>query len=324
MMRLTKLILIGLSIIYLMAGCSSPSEQPQSPDASLLSYLPDKEGIYLGDGDYYHVITEIETMNQSDSENRAGITLKGEVNRQTQGNDDRFEIALWVDGDSLIQTTTGRLLNDSPLSEVVLLKAPVEVGRKWLFVTEDLEGNRQKITATILDVDDENSRVNVRYEGKDGYYEERTIERGLGVTDFVRTVLFKGEYALTGYHLENVEPSTSASDEIDRIEIPTKSYALIWGFNQAWVKKWQGIDDSILTFVAPESPAIEKINAITESSDDVLTFVEFIPYEILDEEGMTKISVVEHYEDQDGNVTENRLKYTITLDNKIWDFERLD
>jgi hypothetical protein len=333
-MRLAKHMLIIVIMGYLFTGCS-PSELPHPPDDTLISFLPTEGGAYLGDGDYYHLVTEIESIATGESEKHNGVILKGEVSRQTQGGDDRFEINLMVNGDALIQTTTGSQLNDSPLLEVVLLKAPVEKGRKWLFVTEDLEGRKQKITATILEVDDINKRVKVRYEGKNGYYEERTLVHGIGVVDFVRTVLYKGDYALTGYHLESndlvngapgessIDGATGSNDATNRIEIPTKAYVLIWGFNQAWVKKWQGTDDSILTFIAPESPALEKINAITEPSDDALAFVEFVPFEMFEEEGMTMISVLERYEDHFGLVSENRMKYTITLDFKIWDFERL-
>lgn len=333
-MRLSKHLLLILIIGFLFTGCSS-TEPSKSPDASLVSFLPLEGGAYSGDGDYYHLVTAIEAIDASETDKRVGVILKGEVSRQTQDRDDRFEISLMVEGDTLIQNTLGKQLNDSPLLEVVLLKAPVEEGRKWLFVTEDLEGKRQKITATILEVDDEGKRVKVHYEGKDGYYEERTLVHGLGVADFVRTVLYKGDYALTGYHLDRgdwvdttgklgSEGASDSEDQVKRIEIPTKAYALIWGFNQAWVKKWQGIDDSILTFVAPESPALEKINAITEPSDDVLSFVEFIPFEMTEEEGLVIISVLERYEDQVGLITENRMKYTLSLDYKIWDFERLN
>jgi len=331
-MRLSKHLLLILIIGFLFTGCSS-TEPSKSPDASLVSFLPLEGGAYSGDGDYYHLVTAIEAIDASETDERVGVILKGEVSRQTQDRDDRFEISLMVEGDALIQNTLGKQLNDSPLLEVVLLKAPVEKGRKWLFVTEDLEGKRQKITATILEVDDEGKRVKVHYEGKDGYYEERTLVHGLGVADFVRTVLYKGDYALTGYHLDSsnfvtgetgLESTTGSNDMFNRIEIPTKAYALIWGFNQAWFKKWQGIDDSILTFIAPESPALEKINAITEPSDDVPTFIEFVPFDMMEEEGMTMISVIERYEDQSGIVTENRMKYTITIDFKVWDFERLE
>jgi hypothetical protein len=330
-MRHATHLLIVMIIGFLFAGCST-SVPNKSPDESLISFLPSEGGVYLGDGDYYHLVSEVEAIK---SDERIGVVLKGEVSRQTKDWDDRFEISLMVEGDTLTQNTLGKQLNDSPLMEVVLLKAPVEEGCKWLFLTEDLEGKRHKITATILEVNDKGKRVKVRYEGKDGYYEERTLVHGLGVVDFVRTILYKGDFVLTGYHLDQsdwigttgkhgLEGESDSNDKINRIEIPTKVYALIWGFNQAWVKKWQGTDDVIATFIAPESPALEKINAITETSDDVLNFVEFIPFEMMDEEVMTVISVIERYEDPSGLITENRMKYTITIDFKVWDFERLD
>ncbi len=81
---------------------------------------------------------------------------------------------------------------NSKLHNVVILKTPFEQGKTWSHNTR-IDGKEYKLTAKIKEYDPVTGKIVVRYtaKGVPGYFqntyiEERTFERGRGMTWFSR------------------------------------------------------------------------------------------------------------------------------------------
>lgn len=313
MNAMVKLIGVLMIITSVLAGCTFEQMEKGAPDELLISYLPEAPSFYEGDSGYYHAV---QSLDRSETETDVIVVLKGEVRALTSAKrltDHLFEVTLKVNSDELTQQTVGDKLNDSDFESLVLLKAPLEVGHSWSFWTKDRQGKHTKVTGIITDMDEATGAMTVRHSTKAGYYEERKIAKKLGVTDFIRPVTFKKESAITGYH--RVESEYQTDEPIDarqeRILIPSRIYALILGFNQAWSRYVSGIDSEVFDFVMPDSEASKKMTAIIPSEMEAVEFVSFYPYEISFEGGGATVYVLETYTtESEGNV-ESKVAYTI-------------
>ncbi len=215
---------------FILAGCSN---EIVPPDPELIEFLPTITERYVGDSGYFHVVETIERESASDAET---AIISGEVkdNETTITNADfDFTITLVVVEDKLEQTYKGSQLNESNFDKVVLLKKPIEVGNTWSFNAKDIAGNKWKVTGEITSLDETGEIIGVKHSIKDGYYEERVIQKGRGVTNFERLIVFKNESTVTGYHTENASVATTEKAE-DTLKIPVAYYNLILGFEQAW------------------------------------------------------------------------------------------
>ncbi|HSN66627.1 MAG TPA: hypothetical protein VLS94_08300, partial [Fusibacter sp.] len=260
--RIYTIFCIVLTFVILI-GCSS---ETVPPDPDLIEFLPTINERYVGDSGYYHVVETIERESDADLET---AILSGEVkdNETTITKADfDFIITLSVVEDKLEQTYTGSRLNESNFDKIVLLKKPLEIGNTWSFNAKDIAGNKWKVTGEITSVDETGERIGVKHSIKNGYYEERVMQKGRGVTDFVRLIIFKNESTVTGYHTENASVATTEKAE-DTLKIPVAYYNLILGFEQAWPSYVKNDNDDLLKFISLESPALEKIKAVTRDAN---------------------------------------------------------
>jgi len=338
--RVISLVILIITMIILMA-CGAVSEVTVAPDAQLVSFLPSYNESYTGDSSYFHVVKSIETES---TDTRTVAIIKGEVRDNSTSKmtkDFTFEVKLSVDHERIRQTYDGNELNETVFSDLVLLERPIEVGHLWTFNTTNDTGKKVKVTGEIIKVESEGEVVTIKYSTKDGYYEERTLVKGRGTTDFTRLVVFKNERSITGYHSEiGVSTSVSAPEDpmnsteptkeneiLNEVKIPVAAYNLILGFDQAWSPFIKKENDDLLKFIAMDSPAYEKINAVTRDSATAIEFIKYYPYEVSTDETYTIVKVVETFKTAENEVVENQVQYKIIVESgifKIYDFEIVD
>ncbi len=320
--------IIFVLLLLIFVGCANENQMNLPPDRSLLEFLPSVSERYLGDSDYFHIIDNIERESKGDEEI---AILKGEVkdNEAAITKDNfNFEIILTVDADKIVQTYNGSRLNESNFEHLVLLKLPLEVGNIWTFTSKDFYGSKWKVTGEITDINETGDKITVKYSTKDGYYEERVLQKGRGVTDFLRLLVFKNESTLTGYHVENETMITTEkrSSPVDALKIPVAYYNLILGFDQAWSGYVKQENDDLLKFISEGSPAYEKIKAVPRDANTAIEFIRFYPYELTEKGSILSIKVVEVFKSNDEETFENKVLYQITIEKgvaKIVDFETI-
>lgn len=339
-----KRIYFSLSVVLTLlisVGCSSYQTKAVPPDKALIEYLPTVNESYIGDSAYYHVVENIELESTPDSEI---AILSGEVKDNattiTKDNFD-FEIVLTVDAEKIVQTYSGSRLNESKFNTLILLKLPIEVGNTWTFTTQDDSGKKWKVTGEITSVDETGDELVVRHSIKDGYYEERVLKKGRGVTDFLRLLVYKNEKTYTGYHAEQSSISgeeiasspneTNESNETmetaESLKIPVAYYNLILEFEQAWSGYVKGENEALLKFISEDSPAYEKIKAVPQDPDTAIAFVRFYPYEMSENGSVLSIKVVEIFKSETEEPIENKVLYQIVIEKgvaKIYDFENIE
>jgi len=320
--------LVVVLTLVILVGCSNNQNNVMSPDVGLIEFLPTVKERYIGDSGYYHIVDSIERETTSDAEI---AILKGEVKDNetaiTKADYD-FEIILTVVADKMEQTYIGSQLNESNFDKLVLLKQPLEVGNTWTFTAKDIVGSKWKVTGEIMAIDETGDEVVVKHSTKDGYYEERVIQKGRGVIDFVRLFVFKSESTLTGYHteLESVSATEKVVSPVDTLKIPVAYYNLILGFEQAWSEYVKQENDNLLKFISVDSPAYEKIKAVSRDANTAIAFVRFYPYELTEIGTMIAIKVVEVFKTTDEARIENKVLYQIIIEKgnpKIYDFETI-
>lgn len=326
-----KSIFISIIIVLpllIFVGCANNKEKLQPPDKNLLEFLPSISESYLGDSGYFHIVKNIERESKGALEI---AILKGEVkdNEAAVTKDDfNFEIILTVDANKIVQSYNGSRLNESNFDHLELLKRPLEVGNKWTFTTKDLYGSKWKVTGEITAINETGDEIVVKHSTKDGYYEERTLQKGRGVTDFLRLLVFKKESTFTGYHVEKESVSTTekASSPVDSLKIPVAYYNLILGFDQAWSGYVKQENDDLLKFISEGSPAYEKIKAVPRDANTAIEFIRFYPYEMTEKGSILAIKVVEIFKTNDEEAFENKVLYQIVIEKgvaKIVDFETI-
>lgn len=312
-MKTIKLITVMIFAMLFTVACAEKQNVMGKPDEVLISYLPEESYQVEGDGDYYHEVQTIETL---DAEKDVTVYLRGEVRALTSAKhlkDHQFEVKLVVTDEEMIQYYIGERLNESEFESLILLRTPVSLGNKWSFWTKDRRGKHVKVSAEIIAYDEVSGNLTVRYTTKSGYYEERQMAKNMGVTDFIRLVTFKKESSFTGYHRIDIEEDQTVSTEnqLERILIPSRYYALILGFNQAWSRYVSGEDADVFDFIVTESEASKKMTALNTEAFETVAFVSFYPYQITDIENGVTVHVVEQYETESGQMMSNKVKYWI-------------
>jgi hypothetical protein len=319
-------IIVIVLTLFALVGCSFNQEVVVPPDPELVEFLPTFNERYTGDSGYYHVV---ETIEHESTPNTEVAILIGEVKDNetviTKADFD-FTITLTVDSDKMEQTYNGSRLNESNFDKLVLLKKPLEVGNTWTFNAKDVSGSKWKVTGEITSINESENEVTIKYSTKDGYYEERVIQKGRGVTDFVRMLVFKNESTFTGYHTEkaSIAATEKATTPEEPLKIPVAYYNLILGFEQAWSDYVKQDNDALLNFVSMDSPANEKIKAVSRDANTAIEFVRFYPVELAEIGTMIEIKVIEIFKTIDEIKIENKVLYQIVIEKsepKIYDFD---
>lgn len=165
-------------------------------------YLPDKEKEmhYYGLAEYGHIaIMNIVSEDLEKSEYKYLGTYQ-----DGSGIEDHFEIKYIIDNKEgfISEHVISNTRNDnkevnSKLHDLILVKLPLEIGNKWTQKTI-INGEKHTVNSEIIEYDNETGKIKVSYvaEGVSGYYnqtyfEERTFEKGYGLTGFMN--LFPGE-----------------------------------------------------------------------------------------------------------------------------------
>lgn len=328
-MMLKKMCFFLLCAIML-SGCSSDEVEREwaVADPLLLTFMPSTLSGYWGDGDYYHESNRIEATND---ENGSWTHVFGEVKDNLKGYnkmDFRFQISYLVDSQKIIQSYEGKALNDSKFSVIELLRLPIEIGNTWQFSAEDQTGKNIKVTGEIINVSETGDHVVVKYSTKDGYYEQRDLVKGMGVTDFIRQVTYKDESTYTGYHIEKEMEITSNALEYEkeRIEISEAHHDLILNFEKSWPLYVKNEDAAIFETILPESNAEQKVKSLIKIPNYELEFLQFIPYEQLIVGNVHIIYVREQFVSPSDEVVENKTMFTIIEEENqyhIIDFESI-
>lgn len=310
-------------------------DENRTASRELLEFLPNSLEGYGGENGYFHQIEKIEkTLDKGSQTWSLTGTVKDRSSVQSL-KDDQFRIDLTVTSKEIIQTVKGDLLNETDYQEMILLQLPLKVGHKWSKSCKSELGNWAKITGEILSISEDGSKITVSYSSNNGSYEERTLQKGLGVTDYIAKVNFKSAESWTGYHSETAasersEDSSSQELPTTEVKISTEAYELILQFNQRWETFIQAdsTDETSLNqlteLVKIESPAAQKIQSVDRNVSTDYHFVRFYPYEVDVSDTVTHIYVVEILETMSGKTIYNKVLYTLysLTDNMIiYDFE---
>ncbi|TYQ17789.1 UNVERIFIED_CONTAM: hypothetical protein Cloal_0161 [Acetivibrio alkalicellulosi] len=172
--------------------------------------LPEKAGykwIYNGFAEYGH---DMELKEITESEDLIYYIIKGKVHDMSDGEsgkpEDYYDINMMytIEDGAIIQTNTGKMMMDSKVDSLELIRAPFIKGKSWNQIVQDELGNVRFLISTITDINEVGGAkvYTVEYRDQDtGYYEIRMIEEGVGVVAF--TKLFQtddGDFEI-GYSL---------------------------------------------------------------------------------------------------------------------------
>lgn len=166
------------------------------------AYLPtlDKEWHYYGLAEYGHigVLKEIDNTKTESIYEYYGAYNDG------SGIPDEFVIKYtinYMEGtvkETVLSNTRGTIKEvNSKFHDPIILKLPLEKSKKWTFKSI-INNSEYDVKAEIIEFDNISGRVKVKYiaTGVPGYYnetyfEERTFEKGYGMTGFIN--IFPGE-----------------------------------------------------------------------------------------------------------------------------------
>lgn len=178
--------------------------QTQAPDKELAAsdelkaLLPEREAyewVYNGFAEYGHEL-EIEEIREENG--RVVYKADGEVFDMSDGESDR-EYSLHVDfivtSDSLIQEKRGKMMMDL-FDNMVLIQTPLEKGHTWTQTVKEDGKEEVQLECTIEKVEDKDGvgAYTVLYQDqKSPYFERRVITEGVGVTEFTRLYIQKGQ-----------------------------------------------------------------------------------------------------------------------------------
>lgn len=185
----------------------------------LAGLLPDKEykWLYNGFAEYGHQMV-LEDIVKSDNEIK--YFINGKVADMSDGESGRsqddfnIDLVYTISNGVILQTKTEKMMLDSDMDTIELIRAPLLKGNKWMQIAKDKDGNDRYLNCEIIQIDEVGgSKVyTVEYRDQDSdYYEIRMIEEEVGVVSF--TKLWKTEddafeigYSLykemSGYHNE--------------------------------------------------------------------------------------------------------------------------
>ncbi len=193
-------------------------EEPKSDDKNteveeaysqeLTKYFPSVEGTvlkYFGTAEYGQTLTLSKLI---EDEDKLKLSFKGEILDVSGGegpsrDDLILETEYEIDKDSVeeIQRNEERRYSQSIIREQIVLKAPIEEGKKWN-QTVNIDGKEYEAETKIMEVSkDEKGRSLVKTETtvkdiesypENTYKEIRTFKEDKGLVEFNTTILLKG------------------------------------------------------------------------------------------------------------------------------------
>lgn len=222
-MKKIKLYLCLLVIFTLIiSGCSKPRAKKEVINVELDEYSKELDG-FLPTGDFKWIYTgfaeymqELTILDVYETSSKKTYKTSGEVLDMSSGEsslDFSLAVNYIVTHDELIQEKIEEVMMDSEFDKLTLLRLPIEVDATWSESVISSDGDKETIQATIVEIIGKkpNRTVRVEYKNKDdSYIEKRSIQEGLGVVSFDKTMKFGSEkfemgYSLLKYKLEKAD-----------------------------------------------------------------------------------------------------------------------
>ncbi|HHU63301.1 MAG TPA: hypothetical protein GXZ32_03710 [Clostridiales bacterium] len=181
--------------------------QPQNHAQELAKLLPDTVGfkwIYNGFAEYGHTMVLNEIYNDN---NKRIYNITGEVADMSDGEsqaDFSLQIQYIIDGDTLYQVKTEKMMMDSISDNIQLLKAPLKKNVLWIQKVKDKEGRDVELECEITNIEeiDGLKQYTVVYRDKNSeYYEKRRIKEGVGVVFFEKLYINGEDSFEIGYSI---------------------------------------------------------------------------------------------------------------------------
>lgn len=173
----------------------------------LKTLLPEKIGyrwVYNGFAEYGNVM-ELKEINYETPDYR--YVLQGEVEDMSDGEstaDFSVKLQYLLKNGELVQIKEEELMMDSIFDNLILIKAPLEVGNSWSQKAVDKEGNQFEVKGTITKIELENGNkvYEIKYEyGDGGLFELRRIKEGVGTIQFQKPFVSDASTFEIGYSL---------------------------------------------------------------------------------------------------------------------------
>lgn len=207
-MKKLLLVLLMISMVFFaFASCSKDTADEDLPLNKDLMKLMPKEGFrwaYNGPAEYYH---EMDLISITEDEKEIIYKINGEVEDVVSGDqqaDYNIELFYKIVGNSMRQIKTAPMMLDSEYDELIIIKAPLEVGTKWTEQVKDQNGKKVTLESEIIEVD-EDDRGNIYLVSymnkKTNYTETRKVMENFGVIAFTKLVELDGEKFTQGYGL---------------------------------------------------------------------------------------------------------------------------
>ncbi len=186
-----------------------PDEQAQATGWE--QWLPrlEQEYTYFGLAEYGHK----GTLRQVKASSTETVLEYQGVYHDGTGKDDRFVVRYHADPsrgtvtEEVIANERGKKEINSKLHNLVILKFPLHQGDQWSHAAK-LDGKAVTVRAVITKYDEDAGVVHVRYTAKNApgyynntYFEERTFEKGYGMTGFGN--LIPGKISLSNQDAED-------------------------------------------------------------------------------------------------------------------------
>lgn len=133
--------------------------------------------------------------------------LEGEVEDMSGGEssaDFSVKLQYLIKKGAIVQVKEEQLMMDSIFDNLIIIKAPLEVGNSWSQMAVDKEGNQLEVKGTITKIELENGKkvYDVKYEyGDSGLFELRRIKEGVGTILFQKPFMSDGNTFEMGYSL---------------------------------------------------------------------------------------------------------------------------
>lgn len=302
MKKINLYICILLLLLVFFGGCSVSRENNEVIDVALDEYSKELDG-FLPKGDFKWIYTgfaeymqELTIMDVYETSAKKTYKTSGEVLDMSSGEsslDFSLAVNYIITHDELIQEKIEEVMMDSEFDKLILLKLPIEVNATWSENVTSSDGEKESITATIVEIIGKkpNRTVRVEYVSSDAkYMEKRSIQEGLGVVSFDKSMNFGSDkfdmgYSLMKYKLEkanadtdseaNISKDLSTDDKLNnKVDDPNlvekelvnqlsdEEKAVkeaIVNFNNSWLSYINDDDNSIYDYLLPNGKAYKII-----------------------------------------------------------------
>lgn len=303
-MKNLKIYVLIIVVIMLFTSCSKKEEANELTDISLDVYSKELDGFipngefewrYMGFAEYMQEMSIIDVFETSAKKT---YKLSGEILDMSNGEstlDFSLKLKYIVTNDEIIQEKDEEVMMDSEYDSLVILKLPIEQGASWVQEVISSDGQKEKIEAEIVEIigNSPNRTVRVEYKNKDGSYKEkRSIQEGIGIVSFDKTMKYGSEsfemgYSLDDYYLKgvlsggksneatNTDSKDDSKDFLDRensqknvenISEEEEVNKAIVDFNNSWIAYINKDEKDVYDYLVPDGKAYMIIENFNKSN----------------------------------------------------------